>query len=167
MTHIRPVTPEDAAEIAAIYAPYVRESACTFEEEAPAVEEIAARIAKVKEAGLPYLVMEREGAVAAYAYAGPYHTRRAYRFTVEDSVYVAQALAHRGMGLALMQRLIADCTALGMRQMIARISHSGEASIALHQKLGFRAVGTLEAVGFKFGRWWDVLEMQLALQPPS
>jgi len=163
MSLIRAATPDDAGEIAAIYGAYVTTAACTFEEEAPSVAEMASRIAKVKQAGLPWLVMEKEGRVAAYAYAGPFHTRSAYRFTVEDSVYVAREEARQGMGLALLERLIAECAGQGLRQMVARITAEGNASIALHERLGFRLVGELRAVGFKFGRWWDVVEMQRAL----
>jgi phosphinothricin acetyltransferase len=156
--------PADAAAIAAIYRPYVETSSFTFEETPPPAEEIADRMAKVLDAGLPYLVAEKAGAVVGYAYAAPFHSRTAYRFTIENSVYVAPGQAGQGLGTALMRRLIADCAARGYRQMIARIGDSQNiASLKLHQRLGFRPVGELRAVGLKFGRWLDVVELQLAL----
>jgi phosphinothricin acetyltransferase len=163
---IRDYAPEDAAQMARIYAPYVEGTPFTFEDEPPSGTEMALRMEKLLKAGLPVLVAEKNGAVAAYAYAGPFHTRTAYRFTVENSVYVAQSHAREGIGTLLMRRLVAECEARGMRQMIARIGDSeNAASIRLHQKLGFRRVGELSQVGFKFGRWWDVVEMQLLLEP--
>ena len=161
---IRNAQPGDAAAIAVIYGHYVETTTFTFEEMPPDVAEIAARMAKIAAAGLPYLVAERAGAVAGYAYAAPFHTRSAYRFTIENSVYVAPDQAGQGLGTALMQRLIADCAARGYRQMIARIGDAQNiASLKLHRKLGFRPVGELRAVGLKFGRWLDVVELQLAL----
>jgi phosphinothricin acetyltransferase len=166
MVTIRDYAPEDAGEMARIYAPYVEATPFTFEEEAPSQIEMALRMEKLRKAGMPVLVAERHGRVAAYAYAAPFHARTAYRFTVENSVYVAMTRLREGIGTALMQKLIAECESLGLRQMIARIGDSeNAASIRLHQKLGFRRVGELSQVGFKFGRWWDVVEMQLLLEP--
>ena len=166
MIAIRDYAPEDAAEMARIYAPYVEATAFTFEEVPPTGTEMALRMEKLRQADLPVLVAEWHGRVAAYAYAGPFHSRTAYRFTVEDSVYVSLARVREGIGTLLMRRLIADCEARGLRQMIARIGDSeNAASLRLHQKLGFRRVGELSQVGFKFGRWWDVVEMQLLLEP--
>ena len=162
--HIRDVTAADAAAIAAIYKPYVEESVATFEEVAPGVEEIAARIKAALASGFPWLVAEEEGRVVAYAYAGPFHKRSAYRFTVENSVYVAPSHARRGLGTALMREVIARCTASGHRQMIALISgYPGNPSIAMHNRLGFTGAAHLKAVGLKFGKWIDVIEMQLDL----
>lgn len=161
---LRAARESDAAILAEIYGHYVRTSCFTFEEIAPPAEEMAARMKKIGEAGLAYLVAEMEGQVAGYAYAAPFHSRSAYRFTVEDSVYVAPGLGRRGIGLGLMRRLIEDCRARGCRQMIGRIGDSENiASLAMHEKLGFVRVGLLCNVGFKFGRWVDVVETQLAL----
>jgi phosphinothricin acetyltransferase len=163
--HLRDATLRDAPAIAAIYAPYVETSCFTFEETAPGADDIAARIAKTLGAGLPYLVAETEdGVVIGYAYAGPFHARSAYRHTVENSVYVAAGHVRGGIGRALMQRLIAECTARGCRQMIALIADRDDGpSARLHTALGFRPAGKLASVGLKFGRWVDVLQMQLAL----
>lgn len=161
---LRAARDNDAAAIAEIYGHYVRSSCFTFEEIAPTAEEIAARMRKTEEAGLCFLVAEAQGGVAGYAYASPFHSRSAYRFTVEDSVYVAPGLSRRGIGLALMTRVIEDCTARGYRQMIGRIGDTQNiASLSLHEKLGFARVGLLRNVGFKFGRWLDVVEMQRTL----
>jgi phosphinothricin acetyltransferase len=167
MPLIRDFAPEDAAQMARIYASYVETTAFTFEEEAPSQTEMALRMEKVRQAGLPCLVAEAGGGMAGYAYAAPFHTRSAYRFTVENSVYVARERAREGIGTLLMQALIAECAGRGLRQMIARIGdRENIPSIRLHEKLGFRRVGELSAVGFKFGRWLDVVEMQLLLEPP-
>ena len=161
---LRDVTPADAAAIAAIYKPYVEESVATFEEVAPSVDEIAARIQATRDGGFPWLVAEEGGRVVAYAYAGPFHKRSAYRFTVENSVYVAPSHARRGIGTLLMREVIARCTARGYRQMIALISgYDGNPSIAMHNRLGFVDAAHLKAVGLKFGRWIDVVELQLEL----
>ena len=161
---MRDAREQDASAIAQIYAHYVETSAFTFEETAPAAEEMAVRMKKITEAGLPYLVAENEGRVTGYTYASPFHGRSAYRFTVENSVYVASSVTRAGTGTLLMRRLIVDCAKRGCRQMIARIGDQENiASIRLHEKLGFRRIGELRGVGFKFGRWVDVVEMQLAL----
>ncbi|MEO6080873.1 MAG: N-acetyltransferase family protein [Steroidobacteraceae bacterium] len=162
---LRRALPEDAPAIAAIYAPYVEGTVISFEVAPPSASEITMRMEKVKLAGLPYLVAEaRDGVVLAYAYAGLFHARAAYRHTVENAVYVAQDQRKQGIGTALMQRIIDDCTACDCRQMLALISGQGaEASIAMHTRLGFAPIGTLRAVGFKFGRWIDVIQMQRQL----
>jgi phosphinothricin acetyltransferase len=159
---LRDVTPADAAAIAAIYRHHVETSVATFEETPPDAGEIAARIAATLGAGFPWLVADEAGRVLAYAYAGPYHKRSAYRFTVENSVYVAHDQQRRGIARALMQEIIARCTRLGYRQMMARISDEGS-SPAFHAALGFKPAGRTPAVGLKFGRWVDVIEMQLPL----
>ena len=163
--HLRDAILQDAPAIAAIYAPYVQTSCCTFEESAPGADDIAARIARTLGAGLPYFVAESEdGTVIGYAYVAPFRERSAYRHTVENSVYVAADHIREGIGRALMLRLIADCTARGYRQMIAGIADREDGpSARMHAALGFRPVGTLASVGLKFGRWVDVLQMQLPL----
>jgi L-amino acid N-acyltransferase YncA len=116
--------------------------------------------------GYPYLVAEQLSVVVGYAYAGPYHARPAYRWTVEDSVYVAPQAHRRGVGRALLNHLINACEARGFRQLIAVIGDPQQgASIGLHSAAGFRLVGTFEAVGFKFGRWLDTVQMQRRLGP--
>jgi L-amino acid N-acyltransferase YncA len=163
---IRPSQPDDLAAICAIYAHHVRYGLATFEEEPPDVAELARRRAELLARGLPHLVAELDGAVAGYAYAGPYRPRPAYRHTVEDSVYLAPEHIGRGVGRALLTQLIDACTAAGYRQMIAVIGDSANApSIGLHAALGFREVGLLRAVGFKLGRWVDTVLMQRALGP--
>jgi L-amino acid N-acyltransferase YncA len=163
--HLRDATVGDMPDIARIYAHYVETSCYTFEEATPTPAEIGRRWRQIRDAGLPWRVAEtRPGAVLGYAYAGRFRARSAYRYTVENSVYVAPDHIHRGVGLALMRDLIGECAGLGYRQMIAVIGDSAnEASIRLHTRLGFRTIGHEVAVGFKFGRWIDVVQMQLAL----
>ncbi len=161
---IRAATGADLPAIAAIYAHHVLTGIATFEEVPPDAAEMARRHAAIAGRGLPYLVAEEGGRVLGYAYAGPYRERSAYRFTVEDSVYLDPLAVRRGIGRALVARLIADSTAWGARQMLAVIGDSGNAgSVGLHARLGFRHVGTQRAVGFKLGRWVDTVTMQLAL----
>jgi len=163
---IRAAAPADIPAITAIYAHAVQHGTATFEIEAPDAAEMSNRFRALAEGGFPYLVAEIDGAVHGYAYAGPYRTRIAYRHTLEDSIYIAPDLHGRGIGRALIERLLADATARGFRQMIAVIGDSGQsASIALHRAAGFRMVGTFEAVGFKFGRWLDTVLMQRRLGP--
>jgi phosphinothricin acetyltransferase len=122
------------------------------------------RFAQLREGGFPYLVAEGAGEVVGYAYAGPYRTRPAYRFTVEDSIYIAPDHQRRGIGRALLDTLISQAQARGFSQMIAVIGDSDQpASIGLHTAAGFRMVGTFEAIGFKFDRWLDTVLMQRAL----
>jgi len=161
---IRPATPGDVAAIAGIYAHAVRHGTASFEIDPPDGDEMLRRYQALASAGFPYLVAERAGVIAGYAYAGPYRMRPAYRWTVEDSVYVAETAQRRGVGRALLEALIAQSEARGFRQMIAVIGDSAQTpSIALHRSAGFRMVGTLEAVGFKFGRWLDSVLMQRPL----
>ncbi len=163
---IRPVSPADAGAIAAIYAPFVLTGTATFELEPPGADEMLARIEAIVAAGYPYLVAERSGAVVGYAYANVYRSRPAYRFTVEDSVYVADNVQGQGVGRALLEALIEEAAARGYRQMIAVIGDSRQwGSIALHRTCGFTFSGTLHAVGFKFGRWIDSVLMQRQLGP--
>jgi phosphinothricin acetyltransferase len=162
---LRPAEPEDVPAIQAIYAHHVLHGLGTFEEVPPTQADMASRCAAVLDRGLPWLVAE-DGEVLGYAYAGPFRTRAAYRFTVEDSVYVAEAARGRGVGRALLTAIIAECEAMGLRQMVGVIGDSGNAaSIALHRALGFELKATVEAVGWKHGRWVDVVWMQRALGP--
>jgi L-amino acid N-acyltransferase YncA len=163
---LRPSTEADAAAIAAIYAHYVLHTSFSFEEVPPTAAEIAARRSRILAGGLPYIVAEQDGRVLGYAYAGPYRERTAYRFTVENSVYVAHDHHGLGVGSALLRELIRLCEAGPWQQMIAVMGDSGNTrSIALHERLGFRFVGRLEQSGFKFGRWMDTTLMQRSLKP--
>lgn len=136
----------------------------SFEETPPGRDEIRRRFEAVRDRGLPYLVAETDGAVRGYAYASPYRGRPAYRHAVENSVYVDPDAARQGLGTALLDRLITACTALGYRQMVAIIGDTDNAaSIKLHERAGFRHIGTLQSVGFKHGHWLDTVFMQRAL----
>ena len=161
---VRDATPADLTTVCEIYAWHVRKGLGSFEEQPPTVDEISRRRDTVLALGLPYLVAESGEHVLGFAYAGAYRTRSAYRNTVEDSVYVAPGHARRGIGNALLLEVIARCAAIGKRQMIAVIGDSANlASIRMHEKLGFRLVGTVHGVGFKHGRWVDSVLMQRAL----
>ena len=162
-----PVTIRDAVEadipaIAAIYGREVEQGVATFEEVAPTEADMLGRMIKIIALGLPYLVAERAGAmVVGYAYAGQFHVRAAYRYTLENTVYIRPDAHRQGVGRALMVALIARCEAIGCRQMMALISNPTDSpSIALHSALGFRMMGIAQAVGYKFGRWLDVAYMQ-------
>ena len=162
--HIRGATEDDLPAIRKIYAHHVLNGAATFEEEPPDIEEMRRRFRAVKAKGLPWLAAEIEGVVRGYAYAAPYHHRPAYRHAVENSVYVDRNALRRGIGAALLDRLIDRCAQRGLRQMVAVIGDSANAaSIKLHERAGFRLAGTLESVGFKHGRWLDCVIMQRAL----
>ncbi len=163
---VRDSRDEDMPKIHAIYGFHVLHGLASFEEEPPSVDELSRRRADMLDRGLPYLVAEMGGVVVGYSYAAPYRLRPAYRFTVENSVYVDQNLRRRGVGYLLLSALITRCIECECRQMIAVIGDSENmASIALHERLGFIRVGTLHAVGFKFGRWVDSVLMQRALNP--
>jgi len=158
---LRNAAPADAGVVAALYAPHVLNGFGTFEEEPPGAAEMARRVAAVTDRGLPWLIAEIDGTTIGYGYASPYRDRSGYRFTVEDSVYVTPEAQGRGAGRALLQELIARCTALGKRRMLAAIGDSDNAaSIRLHAACGFRECGRLSAVGFKHGRWLDVVWME-------
>lgn len=159
---IRPATEADAAAVAAIYGHHVLNGFGTFEEEPPSVEDMAGRIGAVLARGLPYLVAEDEaGAVIGFAYAGPFRPRAAYRYTVEDSVYIAPEAIGKGVGKALVAEVIRLCEAMGLRQMVAVIGDSGNAgSIGLHRSLGFKDAGVGRSLGYKHGRWVDIVWMQ-------
>lgn len=161
---IRPAAPRDAEALARIYGYHVLHGDGSFETTPPSAEEMAKRVAAIQETGLPWLVAEIDGAVMAYAYAHKYKERAAYGYTVEDSVYVDHTMAGRGLGRALLTQVLDICASLGYRQMMGVIGDSGNAgSIALHKSLGFRMIGTAEAIGFKHGSWVDVVFMQKAL----
>jgi phosphinothricin acetyltransferase len=163
---VRDACEDDLPAIQAIYAHHVLHGLATFEEVPPSVDDLRARRAQVLGLGLPYLVAEHAGTVAGYSYATSYRPRPAYRFTVEDSVYVADGLGGRGIGSALLGALIRRCETGPWRQMIAVIGDRDNAgSIALHRRFGFRLVGTLDAPGYKLGRWVDTVLMQRALGP--
>lgn len=150
--------------VQSIYAFYVLHSLATFEETPPSIDEMASRRATVVAAGLPFLIAEHDGKVLGYAYASSYRPRPAYCHTIEDSVYVADGFARRGIGAALLRALLSRCDAGAWRQVLAVIGNVENASsIALHRRLGFRTVGTLNSVGFKFGQWVDTVLMQRAL----
>jgi L-amino acid N-acyltransferase YncA len=162
---LREAHADDAQALAALYAHYVRTSIATFEETPPDAAEIGRRIEAVQSLRLPWRVATNlQGALLGYAYASPYRTRSAYRYTLESSVYIAPQSMGIGLGAALMREVLTECTRLGFRQMLAVIGDSANAaSIALHSTLGFEMVGTHRAVGFKHGRWIDVVHMQRAL----
>jgi phosphinothricin acetyltransferase len=162
---LRAAAPDDAAAVAAIYAPYVAKSAITFELEPPSAEEMLARIETVTGA-YPWIVAEAEdGAIAGYAYACPFRTRRAYRFAVETSVYLAPDAVGRGLGTALYRPLLRTLEAQGFTQAIAAIALPNDASVRLHERLGFVHAGTYDRVGHKLGRWLDVGLWQRPLAP--
>lgn len=159
---------QDIPIIRDIYADHVLTGLASFEESVPDVDEMERRMRDTLEKGLPYLVAafagDPDGTIRGFAYASRFRTRSAYRYTVEDSVYVERETIGRGLGLVLLGTLIERCTELGYRQMIAVIGDSDNAaSIGLHARLGFIHVGTMEAVGFKFGRWVDAVRMQRSL----
>lgn len=161
---IRPSTDADVPAITAIYGWNVLNGLGTFEEVPPDEAEMARRRAAFLDRGLPYLVAEQDGKVLGYAYAGPFRLRAAYRYTVEDSIYVAPDAAGKGVGKALLQALIEACEGLGLRQICAVIGDSGNAaSIGVHAALGFEHKGVFPAMGYKFGRWVDLVWMQRSL----
>jgi phosphinothricin acetyltransferase len=164
MPLIRPASPADIPAITAIYRPAVLHGTASFEVDPPDEAEMRRRFDALTGAGFPHVVAELEGRVAGYAYAGAYRPRPAYRFSVEDSIYVAPDAQRRGVGQALLSHLIETCTLSGFRQMIAVIGDSAQhASIGLHRRNGFTFSGTIHSVGFKHGRWLDGVIMQRAL----
>ena len=161
---IRPATPDDIAAITRIYADAVVNGTASFEIEPPDEAEMARRQAALLNNGYPYLTAEIEGLLAGYAYAGPYRSRPAYKWSVEDSIYVAPAMHRKGIGGLLLRRLVAESEQRGFRQMIAVIGDSAQiGSIAVHERAGFSHIGTLRSVGFKHGKWLDTVLMQRAL----
>jgi phosphinothricin acetyltransferase len=161
---VRPARPADVPRIVEIYRPQVLAGLATFETVPPDAGEMARRLADIVSRGMPYIVAEADGVVAGYAYANVYRARPAYRFTVEDSVYLDAAYTRLGIGRRLLDALIEQCAARGFRQMVAVIGDSANASsIALHRACGFEWVGVLRASGWKLDRWVDSVLMQRAL----
>jgi L-amino acid N-acyltransferase YncA len=161
---IRHATQADVPDMQAIYAHHVLHGTGTFEEEPPSVEEMADRFHKVVDHGSVWLVATDATGVLGYGYYAPFRDRSAYRFTVEDSIYVREDVRGQGVGKALVSRLIELATSAGLRQMIAVIGDSENVgSIGVHASLGFHMVGTMRATGIKFGRWIDVVTMQRSL----
>jgi L-amino acid N-acyltransferase YncA len=163
---VRPATPQDIPAIQTLYAHHVAHGLASFEEEAPSAQELRRRYEDVTRQALPYLAAELGNEIAGYGYCTLYRTRSAYRYALEDSVYVRRDMAGRGIGKAILAELITRCEALGYRQIIAIIGDSANAaSIGLHASQGFLRVGTLRSVGFKLGRWVDSAIMQRPLGP--
>jgi phosphinothricin acetyltransferase len=165
-TTLRPSRDEDIPAIAAIYGHWVVHGRASFELDPPDTAEMARRRAAVLAGGYPYLVAERDGRVVGYAYASAYRTRPAYRFAVENSIYVAPGAGRTGTGAALLDALVDACAARGFRMMVAVIGDSANAaSIALHARAGFAPAGLLPAIGWKHGRWVDSVLMTRPLGP--
>ena len=161
---IRAATSDDAQALAAIYGHHVLHGFGTFEEEPPSPGEMESRRSAIAARGLPYLVAEDGGRVLGFAYAGPFRPRAAYRYTLEDSVYVAPEAVGQGVGRAVLSGVIDACAALGVRQVVAVIGDSGNAaSIGLHRSLGFIDAGVGKSLGFKHGRWVDIVWMRKPL----
>ena len=164
VAEIRPASEADLPFVTEIYEHAVLHGTATFELIPPDLAEMTRRFKALMDGGFPYLAASLDGRLVGYAYAGPYRPRPAYRFTVENSVYLDPSIHRRGIGLKLMQRLITECEARGYRQMIAVIGDSANAgSIGVHTKTGFTMIGTHPNVGLKFGRWLDTVMMQRAL----
>lgn len=172
MPLIRPSRDEDVPAITAIYAHHVLHGTGTFETEPPSIADMRTRRADVLSKGLPYLVAEQDGEIAGFAYGNWFKPRPAYRYSVEDSIYLAPDQHGQGLGRALLAELLARCEAVGIRKVMAIVGDSANAgSIGVHQALGFTQVGTIDACGWKFGAWRDIVIMQKTLglgdtQPP-
>ena len=161
---LRDVTPADLPAISAIYAAEIRYHVNTYEYDVPDEAEMQRRMDGIVEAGYPYVIAEADGQLLGYAYASSYRARAGYRFTVENSVYVAEGSKGHGVGAALLERLIAECETRGYRQMIAVIGEpTNTASIRLHEKFGFQLIGVFRGIAWKHGRWLDTVQMQRAL----
>ena len=160
---IRAYTPADIAAVTRIYGHYVRETVITFETEEPDETEMNARFAAMSAKKHPLLVAVEGELVVGYAYASTYRPREAYRFTCEDSIYLAPQAVGRGLGGKLLARLIEDAGKAGLKQMLAVITAERANSVRLHEKHGFRLIGRYEALGYKFDRWLDIIHMQRAL----
>ena len=161
---VRPASATDFAAIQSIYAHHVRHGLASFEETPPTVQEMRGRYDEVISRGLPYLVAEESGEVLGYGYCTPYRARSAYRYSLEDSVYVREGQHRKGIGKGILAALIGRSEQLGYRQLIAVIGDSAQApSIRLHTSLGFLRAGMLRSVGFKLGRWVDTVIMQRPL----
>lgn len=173
MPLIRPSLDQDLPAITAIYAHHVLHGTGTFETDPPSLADMSSRRAEVLSRGLPYLVAEHDGLIAGFAYGNWFKPRPAYRYSVEDSIYLAPHLHRMGLGRALLAELLARCEAVGIRKMMAIIGDSANAgSVGVHLALGFEQVGKIEACGWKFGAWRDIVIMQKTLglgdtQPPE
>lgn len=162
MIKIQSAQIEDAADLVAIYAPYVANTAITFETEIPTVADFASRIKKTLEK-FPYLVAEEEGKVVGYAYASTYYARAAYDWTVELSVYIKQEVRGKGIGTLLYNALERELTARGFKNFLACIALPNPASLALHEKRGYKQAAHFKKVGYKFGTWHDIVWLQKSL----
>jgi phosphinothricin acetyltransferase len=161
---IRPASAADITAIARIYAEAVKHGTASFELHPPSEAEMARRQQILLAKNYPYVVAERAGVIAGYAYAGPYRERRAYDWCVEDSIYIAPEFHRQGIGRQLLERLVRDSEARGFRQMLAVIGDTANtASAAVHAAAGFRLIGTFQSIGYKHGRWLDTVLMQRAL----
>ena len=164
VVHVREATADDLAAVQGIYAEHVLHGTASFELTPPTVAQMLERWGAVRDACLPYLVVEQGGEVVGYGYATPYRPRPAYRFTCEDSVYLKSGMGGQGLGALLLAALINQCERGGWRQMVAVVGDSANvASLRLHERHGFRRVGVFESVGFKHGRWLDTVLMQRPL----
>ncbi len=164
MPTLRPSQEADIPAITALYADYVLHSTCTFEIDPPSLADMTARRAEVLGRGLPWLVLEEAGQVLGYAYCNWFKPRPAYRYSAENSIYLAPAAQGRGLGRLLLAGLAAQAEAVGVRKLIAVIGDSGNAaSVGLHRKLGFEPVGTIRSCGWKFDRWLDIVLMEKTL----
>ncbi len=163
---MRPVVPDDLGTVAAIYAHYVVTTVVTFDEVAPTAQHWRERLDDLRRRRLPFLVADVDGQVAGYAYASPWRPKPAYRYTVEDSIYLAPDRTGRGIGRCLLEALLAECADAGAQQVIAVIADTGDPrSAALHRGCGFVDAGRLRRVGRKHGRWVDTLLLQRELAP--
>ena len=160
---IRPYRPDDIPAVTRIYGHYVRETVITFETAEPDEVEMSTRFSTIAGKGHPLLIGEMDGKVIGYAYASTYRPREAYRFTCEDSIYLAPDVVGRGIGGQMLGRLIEESSKAGLKQMLAVITAERENSVRLHAKHGFRMIGRYEALGYKFDRWLDIVHMQRAL----
>jgi len=164
---IRPVEDRDIPDIREIYNYYVTNSVVTFDEKKWSVSQWREKVHHLRKLGLPFIVAQSPtGQILGYAYVSPWSGKSSYRYTVENSIYLGQAATGKGLGRALLEALIVACEAKGIREMVAVISDKGaEASVALHEKLGFTEVGRMGRVGFKFGRWLGTIYLQKSLTP--
>jgi phosphinothricin acetyltransferase len=161
---VRDAQLNDLASITELYTQEIRDGVATFEYDVVSIDEMKRRFESIRALGLPYFVAEIDGKFAGYSYASKFRDRAGYRWTLEDTVYVDPQFQGRGVGRALLSRLLDDCTTLGYRQMMAVIGDtSNRASIVLHERLGFEIVGILKGTGWKHQRWLDVVQMQRSL----